>query len=112
MSYDASKQKATKEACGAKQSNRARQQLISRCQAIEESNQSYVAALHQLGEIAYPDKEDAQTKNDVLYNVLISGLRDKHLVDRLMAGNSRADRPKFLDTAKRLLALNSNTPAG
>ena len=109
LSYDALKQKATEVACGAKQSNRARQQLISRCQAIGESNHSYVAALHQLGEIAYPDKEDAQTKNDVLYNVLISGLRDKHLVDRLMARYSQADRPRFLDTAKQLLALSTNT---
>ena len=87
LSYDVLKQKATEVACGAKHSNKARQQLISRCQAIGESNQSYAAALHQLGEIAHPDKEDAQTKNDVLYNVLISGLRDKHLVDRLMVGN-------------------------
>ena len=55
-SCDALKQKATEVACGAKQSNKARQQLISRCQAIGESNQSYVAALHQLGEIAYSDK--------------------------------------------------------
>ena len=109
LSYDALKRKATKEACGAKQSNRARQQLISRCQAIGESNQSYVTALHQLGEIAYLDMEDAQTKNVVLYNVLISGLKDKHLVDRLMARNSQADRPRCLDTAKRLLALNTNT---
>ena len=45
----------------------------------------------------------------MLYNVLISGLRDKHLVDRLMAGNSQADRPRFLETAKQLLALNTNT---
>ena len=44
-----------------------------------------------------------------MYNVLISGLRDKHLVDCLMVGNSQADRPRFLDTAKRLLALNTNT---
>ena len=109
MSYDVLKQKATEVASGAKQSNKARQQLISRCQAIGESNQSYVAALHQVGVIAYPDKEDAQTKNDVWYNVQISGSRDKHLVDRLMVGNSQADRPKFLDTAKRLLALNTNT---
>ena len=83
--------------------------MINRCQAFGESNQSHVAALHQLGEIAYPDKEDAQTKNNVLYNVLISGLRDKHLVDRLIAGNSQDDRPRFLDTAKRLLALNTST---
>ena len=59
LSYDVLKQKATKVACGAKQSNKAHQQLISHCQAIRESNQSYTAALHQLGEIAYPDKEDA-----------------------------------------------------
>ena len=109
LSYFLLRQKATEAACGAKQSNIARQQLISRCQAIGESNQSYIAALHQLGEIAYPDKEDAQTKNDVLCNVLISGLSDKHLVDRLMVGNWQADRPRFLDTAKRLLALNTNT---
>ena len=69
----------------------------------------YVAALHQLGEIAYPDKKDAQTKNDVLHNVLISWLRVKHLVGRLMVGNSQADHSRFLDTAKRLLALNTNT---
>ena len=106
--YDKLKQKATERACGAKQSDKARQQLISRCQAIGESNQSYVAALHRLGEIAYPNKEDAQPKNGVLYNVLIGGLRDKHLADRLMANNSQADRPRFLDTAKRLLALNTN----
>ena len=83
LSYNALKQKATEVACGAKQSNKARQQWISRCLAIGDSNQSDVAALHELGEIVYPDKEDAQIKNDVLYNVLISGLRDKHLVDRL-----------------------------
>ena len=41
--------------------------------------------------------------------MLISGLRDKHLVDRLMAGNLQADRPRFLDIAKRLLDLNTNT---
>ena len=45
----------------------------------------------------------------MLYNVLISGLKDRHLVDRLMAGNSQAVRPRFLNTAKRLLALNINT---
>ena len=83
--------------------------MLNRCLAIGESNQSFIAALHRLGEIAYPNKEEAQTKNDVLYNVLISGLRDKHLVDSLMASNSQADRPEFLDTAKRLLALNTNT---
>ena len=65
LSYDVLKQKATEVACGAKLSNKARQQLISRCQAMGESNQSYAAALHQLGEIAFPDMEDAQTKNDV-----------------------------------------------
>ena len=48
-------------------------------------------------------------KHDVRYNVLIGRLRDKHLVDRLMTVNARADRPRFLDTAKRLLALNTNT---
>ena len=108
MSYDVLKQKATEVACGAKQPNKARQQLINRCQAIGESNQSYVAAVHQLGEIAYLHKKDAQTKNDMLYNVLISGLRDKHLVDRLVVRNLQADRPRFFDTAKRLLALNTN----
>ena len=41
--------------------------------------------------------------------MLINGLRDKHLVDRLTAGNSQADRYRFLDTEKRLLALNTNT---
>ena len=46
LSYDVSKQKGTEVACGANQSNKARQQLISHCQAIGESNQSYVAALH------------------------------------------------------------------
>ena len=41
--------------------------------------------------------------------MLISGLRVKYLVDRLMAGNSRADRPRLLDAAKRLLAFITNT---
>ena len=45
----------------------------------------------------------------MLYNTLISGLRDKHLVYQLMAGNLQAGRPRFLDTAKQLLALNTNT---
>ena len=57
LSYDALKQKANKIECGAKQSNKARQQLISRCQAIEESQQSYVAAVHRSREIAYSNKD-------------------------------------------------------
>ena len=55
-----------------------------------------------------PIRKTPKQKNDVLYNVLISGLRDKHLVNRLMAGNSQANRPRFLDSAKRLLALSTN----
>ena len=109
LSYDALKQKETEVVCRIKQSNKARQQLIGRCQAIRESNQSYLTALNRMREIAYSNKEDAKTKIDVLYNALISELRDKHLIDRLMAGNARADHPRFLDTAKRLLALNTNT---
>ena len=79
--------------------------LISRCQTIEESNQSYAAVLHRLEEIAYSNKEDAQTKNNVLYNALISGLRDKDLVDPLIVGNAQADRPGFLDTAKKAVGF-------
>ena len=41
--------------------------------------------------------------------MLISELRDKHLVDRLTAGNAHADRVGFIDSAKRLLPLNTNT---
>ena len=40
--------------------------------------------------------------------MLISGLRDKHLVDRLVVRNSQSHYPRFLDPAKRLLALNTN----
>ena len=75
------KQKTTEVACGAKQSNKARQQLISRYQEIGEFNQSYVAALLWLGEIANTNKENAPMKSDMLCNVLIGGLRDKHIVD-------------------------------
>ena len=41
--------------------------------------------------------------------MLIGGLREKYLANRLMVGNLQADHPIFLDTAKRLLALNTNT---
>ena len=41
--------------------------------------------------------------------MLISELRDKHLVNRLTAGNAHADRLGFIDVAKRPLALNTNT---
>ena len=40
--------------------------------------------------------------------MLIGGLRDKHLVDRLMAGSKQIDRPRCLDTVKRLLTSNTN----
>ena len=54
LSYDVLKQKATAVGCGAKQSNKARQQLKSRCQAIGESSQSYVAALPSGGRECIP----------------------------------------------------------
>ena len=59
---DALKLKAIEVACRAKQSNKTPQQLNSRCQAIGESNQGYVAALHRLEEIAYPNIEEPKQK--------------------------------------------------
>ena len=60
--YDALKQKATEVAGEANQSNKARQQLIGRCQAIGESNQSYVAALHWLERLHIPIKKTPRQK--------------------------------------------------
>ena len=63
---------------------------------------------NQPRETAHPNKEDAQAKNDVLDNVLIGEIKDKHIVDCLIAGNLLADRSRFLNTVKQLLALNTN----
>ena len=45
----------------------------------------------------------------MLDNVLIGEMKNKHAVVCLMTGNSLAECSRFLDTAKRLLALNTNT---
>ena len=84
LNFDDLLEKAN-EVAGGKQSRNARQKLITRCQEIGESNRSFVTALHQLGELAYPEKADSRIKNDVLYNVLLAGLRDKHHIDRLVS---------------------------
>ena len=62
---------------------------------------------NQPRETAHSNKDD-QAKNDMLDNVLAVETKDKHAVDCFIAGNSLADRSRFLNTAKRLLALNTN----
>ena len=109
LNFDDLLEKAN-EVAGGKQSRNARQKLITRCQEIGESNRSFVTALHQLGELAYPEKADSRIKNDVLYNVLLAGLRDKHHVDRLVTSNvGKTDSPSFLETAKRLLTFDGSS---
>ncbi|CAK8678145.1 unnamed protein product [Clavelina lepadiformis] len=82
--------------------NKAKEQLIQRTQAFGEMNRSYVNALVNLGAIAYPKPEDKGTKNDVLYNASIAGLRNKHGAERLVTCNMEVQCSKFLDAVKNL----------
>ncbi|CAK8696211.1 unnamed protein product [Clavelina lepadiformis] len=72
---------------------------------IGETNRSYVNALVNLGAIAYPKPEDEGTKNNVLHNALIAGLRNKHEAERLVTCNMEVQCPKFLDAVKKLLMM-------
>ena len=47
----------------------------------------FISGFNRLGEAAYSNKEDAQAKNDMLVNVVINEIKNKHFVDCLMAGN-------------------------
>ncbi|CAK8686052.1 unnamed protein product [Clavelina lepadiformis] len=87
INYEELKSKAEEVACCSLRCYRAKLQLIQRTQALGETNRSYVNALVNLGAIAYPKPEDEGTKNDVLYNALIAGLRIKHEAEKLVTCN-------------------------
>ncbi|XP_076811872.1 uncharacterized protein LOC143458871 [Clavelina lepadiformis] len=105
MNYEELKSKAEEVTCCSLRRNKAKQQLIQRAQALGETNRSYVNALVNFGAIAYPKPEDEGTKNDVLYNALIAGLRNKHEAERLVTCNMEVQCPKFLDAVKKLLMM-------
>ncbi|CAK8689079.1 unnamed protein product [Clavelina lepadiformis] len=105
MNYEELQSKDEEVSCCSIPCNKAKQQLIQRTQALGERYQSYVNTLVNLGAIVYPKPKDEGTKNDVFYNALIAGLRNKHKAERLVTCNIEVQCPKFLDAVKKLLMM-------
>ena len=61
-----------------------------------------------LGTTAYPTAEGKQVKNYVLYNLLLLGLRDKTLANKLIRNNEKAEKPNFHDSVRKLFAVTDD----
>ena len=51
--------------------------------------------------MAYPKTGDKQMKNDVIYNLLLLGLHDETLGEKLIRGNEKVEKPNFHDSARK-----------
>ena len=58
--------------------------------------------------MAYPGADDKEIKNDVLYNLLLLGLRDKTLAEKLIRDNEKVEKPSFHDSARKLFAATDD----
>ncbi|XP_078483157.1 uncharacterized protein LOC144743396 isoform X2 [Ciona intestinalis] len=110
LSYEELKKRAQEVVCGIDQCAKARQQLFSRNQAIGESGRSFVTALTNLGEMAYPRESDKQIRNDVMYNMLINGLRNRNQAEQLLQCSENKLQPSFIEIAKKLLGKEERAP--
>ena len=109
MSYDELKARAVEILSGTEQRNTAKRRLYERRQGFGESLRSFVTALKNLGAMAYPESGDKQIKNDILYNLLLLGLRDKALAEKLIRDNGNVEKPNFHDSARKLLNLSDES---
>ncbi|XP_078495563.1 uncharacterized protein LOC144751116 isoform X2 [Ciona intestinalis] len=110
LSYEELKERAQEVVCVIDQCAKARQQLFSRNQAIGESGRSFVTALTNLGEMAYPRESDKQIRNDVMYNMLINGLRNRNQAEQLLQCSENKLQPSFIEIAKKLLGKEERAP--
>ena len=108
MSYNELKERAVEVLSGTEQQNNAKKRLYERRQGLGESLRDYVLSLKTLGTMAYPRADDKQIKNDVLYNLLLLGLRDKTLAEKLIRDNEKVEKPSFYDSARKLFAATDD----
>ena len=108
MSYNELKERAVEVLSGTEQQNNAKRRLYERRQGLGESLRDYVSSLKTLGTMAYPRADDKQIKNDVLYNLLLLGLRDKTLAEKLIRNNEKVEKPSFHDSARKLVAVTDD----
>ena len=107
MSYNELKERAVEVLSGTEQQNNAKRRLYERRQGVGESLRNYVLSLKTLGTMAYPRADDNQIKNDVLYNLLLLGLRDKTLAEKLIRDHEKVEKPSFHDSARKLFAVTA-----
>ncbi|XP_078492031.1 uncharacterized protein LOC144747702 [Ciona intestinalis] len=105
--YEVLKEKAMRVACSASRCRSTRQQLFQRTQAIGETNKSFVTAISNLGKMAYPGNNEQTTRNEIMYNVLVGGLRNRQQAERIINENANVQVPTFLAAAKKLLLLET-----
>ena len=80
---------------GTEQQNNVKRRLYKRRQGLGESLRDHVLSLKILVTMAYPRADDKQVKNDVLYNLLLLGLRDKTLAEKLIRVNENMENQVF-----------------